>query len=647
MTHGPGILDALWLQALALVPLVLAVALAARLLPLRPATRHALWLVVLAGFLAAPLVSVSGLGRSARGAADAAVRTWAHMSSTLDRPTEPAGVSRVESDAMVDRGESGAGGGSASAAAPPPIDFCAPPATSPARRTSLLPARLAAPDGRLPAAHPRPNPVQPSKPAVPGRPQVMPAPRGEWTGDLLAAAGAWRTSLVRLGDDLLSIPPLPHALWLAGTVGVLMVSAASALRTRRLVARGAPAGPVVERLVAAEARRAGLQRPPATVMVDARISPMICCASRSVLVLPRAYWAELDDAGRRAVVLHELSHLRRLDHWVCRAQVLVAALYWWHPLVWVARRRLHEEADLCCDAWVTRLLPASRSAYARALLRARAYVSESPLPAPAMSLGAASPGARRFARRLTMVMKHRHGPRTSVLGALLSAGVFAAAALVTPALACPPEKDKDKEKSQPARALEFTLAPAKPVAPAAPDVFVPEAFGIADAYTSFALLNPQSRQPEERLARLEDRLARLEAHLSRLEELLTRQPGAPTARSTGRAAVPAAPRPTEQVIIEAAPPRQALRPVDEVERSGAAWRTYKLPTGRLEGLTALMSRPDVPVWIRPGVGEIEVLGTPEQQRIFAEFVNLIAPDGAGGATAPKPDEKHKPTSRHG
>ncbi|HUF46595.1 MAG TPA: M56 family metallopeptidase [Vicinamibacterales bacterium] len=47
---------------------------------------------------------------------------------------------------------------------------------------------------------------------------------------------------------------------------------------------------------------------------------------------------------------HELLHLRRRDLWVEALWMTAAAIYWFHPLVHVARRRAHEARELSCDA---------------------------------------------------------------------------------------------------------------------------------------------------------------------------------------------------------------------------------------------------------------------------------------------------------
>ncbi len=52
---------------------------------------------------------------------------------------------------------------------------------------------------------------------------------------------------------------------------------------------------------------------------------------------------------RRVVLLHELAHIARRDYLVQMGAGVVCTVFWFHPLVWVAARRLRTEAERACD----------------------------------------------------------------------------------------------------------------------------------------------------------------------------------------------------------------------------------------------------------------------------------------------------------
>jgi len=61
---------------------------------------------------------------------------------------------------------------------------------------------------------------------------------------------------------------------------------------------------------------------------------------------------------------------------------------------------------------------------------------------------------------------------------------------------------------------------------------------------------------------------------------------------------------------------------------GETKESYGLPEGKLEALTQLMIRSDVPILIEPGCENIVVHGSALEQEIFGAFVNMIHPGGA-------------------
>jgi beta-lactamase regulating signal transducer with metallopeptidase domain len=55
---------------------------------------------------------------------------------------------------------------------------------------------------------------------------------------------------------------------------------------------------------------------------------------RASILLPRALMDHLDDAQLDTLLTHELAHFKRKDHWVRLLELVVTALYWWHPVVY-------------------------------------------------------------------------------------------------------------------------------------------------------------------------------------------------------------------------------------------------------------------------------------------------------------------------
>ena len=486
-------LDQLWASGLAAVPLALGVWLLCRFCRIRPATRHMLWVIVLVSLVTPMIGGLLGLPRVSLEAWLPTVQVAGgrvdQRSATGTNAIEVAPDSRlVESqltfgrryemnDASVDR------------------------------LLAMLDANPRADDRAAVEFEPNSSAVtsekqEPSQSALrnangvgPGTTTVAVLRRGAESTQRVATADRMaetnpaieeerastayapiREELARWGAAFMSmrsavgtIPPIPAAVWLSGIVAVLawrLVRVAFFLRT---LGAGSPAPQRVQSQVRNIAMEIGLARVPTTVMLDRRMSPMVWCGLRPVLVLPVGLWGELDREGQRAVLMHELAHLRRRDHLVVWLTQLVSLVYWWHPVVWWARRRIDEEADFACDAWVTSLRPSGRRVYAETLVVAKSYVS-GPGLCRVVGLPMASRNARQLSRRLTMVMTQRTSPGLSALGLVLAAGVAAAGMFVTPTLAGPDDGKKAAQSAQPetpAAPVAVEVAPELPTSPLA------------------------------------------------------------------------------------------------------------------------------------------------------------------------------------
>lgn len=198
--------------------------------------------------------------------------------------------------------------------------------------------------------------------------------------------------------------------WVCGGFVVAVVQLRRLMRLRRWLLHARPAPLWLTSQVKELAGTLGV-RPPRLAVLPGLPSPLVCAAGRTSLLWPEGLENELSTEGCRAVLAHELAHLARRDHWVAWLIFAAGCLWWWHPLFYLIRRRLHREAELACDARVIAALPDSRRSYAEALLDVCQRQSKATVLTPALGVV----GRRRdLERRLVMIMRANVSSRLSL-----------------------------------------------------------------------------------------------------------------------------------------------------------------------------------------------------------------------------------------
>jgi hypothetical protein len=77
--------------------------------------------------------------------------------------------------------------------------------------------------------------------------------------------------------------------------------------------------------------------------------PMVVGWLRPVVLVPTAALTGLSTAQLRAVLAHELAHIKRHDAVVNLLQSVFESLFFFHPAVWWLSNRLRVEREFCCD----------------------------------------------------------------------------------------------------------------------------------------------------------------------------------------------------------------------------------------------------------------------------------------------------------
>jgi beta-lactamase regulating signal transducer with metallopeptidase domain len=220
------------------------------------------------------------------------------------------------------------------------------------------------------------------------------------------------------------------AVWIAGASFGVILTVMRTARFCRLLKHAESADAELAERVEWLAGGIGLKHAPGVWLVPGSVSPMLwAICGRPRLLLPKELWDRMEAPQRDSLLLHELAHLRRRDHYVRLLELVVNILFWWHPVAWWARHNLREAEEQCCDAWVLWALPKCKRAYAHALLSTMDFLSQSPAPAR-LPVAASGMGEVHQLRRRLLMIKRGETPKALSRGGLF--GFWSAAALLLP-----------------------------------------------------------------------------------------------------------------------------------------------------------------------------------------------------------------------
>jgi GWxTD domain-containing protein len=203
------------------------------------------------------------------------------------------------------------------------------------------------------------------------------------------AVSAWHASSA--GEDanlwtprLALLAPWLAPLWIAGVLALYLRSLASCLSVQSLRCRGvcsaqAPWQSSMVRLTA----RLRISRP--VVLLESSLAevPMVLGHFKPLILIPVGLLAGLSAAQVEAILLHELTHIRRNDYLINAFQLLLEGLLFYHPAVWWISHVARAERENCCDDLVVSITGNAHE-YARTLATLEQF--RSPIAEPAIAL---------------------------------------------------------------------------------------------------------------------------------------------------------------------------------------------------------------------------------------------------------------------
>lgn len=135
-------------------------------------------------------------------------------------------------------------------------------------------------------------------------------------------------------------------IWLAGVFGMLLYAIISYVRLYKLTKESVPS-------------EKGFR------LCDKIDSPFILGIFKPKIFLP----SDISNETITYVEAHELSHIKRLDHWRKIVAYIILSLHWFNPFVWVSYILFCRDTELACDEKATKNYePTQKAGYTQALL---------------------------------------------------------------------------------------------------------------------------------------------------------------------------------------------------------------------------------------------------------------------------------------
>jgi beta-lactamase regulating signal transducer with metallopeptidase domain len=140
-------------------------------------------------------------------------------------------------------------------------------------------------------------------------------------------------------------------LWAIGAVSRASCALVNQFKFRRCVKRLRPLTdePTLSLLEDSKALM-GVGTPVTLIETDAVKSPTLFGFVRPRILLPTGLASSFSPDELRHVFLHELAHIKRLDILTGWVALVLQAVHWFNPLVWLAFYRLRADRELACDA---------------------------------------------------------------------------------------------------------------------------------------------------------------------------------------------------------------------------------------------------------------------------------------------------------
>jgi bla regulator protein BlaR1 len=179
----------------------------------------------------------------------------------------------------------------------------------------------------------------------------------------------------------------------------------------------------------------GILRPVVFYLSEQVNVPLVIGYFKPIVLFPVALVAQLDIDEVEAILVHELSHIRRNDYLFNLIKTAIETLMFFNPFIWLSNRFINIEREHACDDLVLKLTGTPLT-YAHALLKLEILKDKT---APALSMAAAGKEQHLYQRikRITDMKTNYMNAKQQIFAITLTIATVISLAWISPAKTAP------------------------------------------------------------------------------------------------------------------------------------------------------------------------------------------------------------------
>ena len=229
--------------------------------------------------------------------------------------------------------------------------------------------------------------------------------------------------------------------WLVGMLVLLALLVQRIRFVKRLIAQSKPANKRLHEMLDECRSQIGIRQNIELKLSGNTLSPAVCGLFKPIILMPATLPEKLSREKLKAVLIHELAHIKRADVWVNLLQTMLQIVYFYNPLIWIANAMVRRAREQAVDEMVLVTLKPETKSYSNTLID----VAEMAFSKPNFSLRLI--GVVESKKALERRIKHmlnRPVPKSSKLGFFGGVAIVVIGAIILP-MGCNPAKQTASE----------------------------------------------------------------------------------------------------------------------------------------------------------------------------------------------------------